>query len=648
MTVEPVVRALAAAPLLPFRLALRQVPALLLAGLLVVLLSGRLSEVDPPEVTAALGQLVPRQWAAALAFAGLSFWAVGRYDALVHRYLGTGRGEAEARRAGLLAIAIGQMAGFGLLTGALVRLRMLPGLGLGAAVRITLAVTVLFLAAWAVVTAAAVLALPAPGPLRPLAWGVMAAVPLVLVLAVLRPEFAVFGRRLRLPALATMAPLAGLAAVDTLAAGLCLAVLLPPEVAVPLAVLIPAFLLAFGAGLVSGAPGGMGAFEVVLLALLPFAPAGPLLAGILAWRVVYYAVPTVLAMALLARGPWMAERAAPSPEPVSVDVPPSAAIEAVIARSRRAEAGLLRQGDELFLPLPARHRAGQAEGAMLTRTGQALTMIGDPLGGARPQKALAALARAAHDEGRLPCLYKAGARLAVAARRAGWIVMPVAREGWLCPAEFRLDAPERRQLRRKLRKAEAAGLAVARAHLPMPIAEMAAVSAAWVAARGGERGVSMGRFAPVYVAAQRVYLARLEGRLVGFLTLHEGSREWTLDLMRTAPDAPDGTMHAALALAIGEAEAAGCGRISLAALPDDRLDAAIARLRPRAGRDGLGQFKRAFATGWETLYIAAPGRFSLALAGLDLLRSIRRPAPLPVRDPAPELGREDGIDLRAA
>jgi phosphatidylglycerol lysyltransferase len=607
-------------------LILRQLPAMAVGWLLVALLWDRLGQADPAAVTTALSALGAGQWAGALGFAALSFWAVGRYDALVHGWLGTGRGAAEAGRAGLIAIAIGQTTGLGLLTGALVRLRMLPGLGLGGAVRVTLTVTALFLAGWAVVAALA-LALAAPPALAPLvapAWGVLVALPAVLASAVLWPRIALAGRHLSLPPVPLLGRLTGLAAVDTLAAGLCLWAVMPEAAGLTLPDLIPAFLIAFGAGMVSGAPGGMGAFELVLMAALPEVPPETLLAGVVAWRAVYYALPALVALALLARGPGRPGRAAPPP--CSMAPPGPAEVARLLATAARAEAGILRQGEAHLLA------AGQG-GAVVQRTGQALVALGDALGGAAAGSVRRTLAMAARAEGRVALLYKTGARAAAEARAAGWTVLPVAQELWLDPSAFDPDLPARRQLRRKLRKAGAAGLAIEAGGPLLPRSEMAAVAHAWAEAHGGERGLTMGRYAPAYVAAQQVYLARAAGQLVAFLTLHRTGREWTLDLMRALPSAPEGTMHALLARAIADAGAEGCPRLSLAALPHPFVEAALARLparlRPAAASEGLGQFKRAFAPRAETLYAAAPGPFAFALAAADLARAVAAPPPLP-------------------
>lgn len=621
------------------RLALRQLPALALGGVLVALLWARLGEVDAGGVAAMLARVGAEQWAAALGLAALSFWAAGRYDAQVHGWLGTGVRPPEAGRAGLPAIALGQTAGFGLLTGTLVRLRMLPGLGLAGALRVTLAVTALFLLGLGTVAAAALALAPPPGlgAAAPLGWGGLALIGCGVCAAFLWPRPLLLGRRIGLPPLPLLARLTVLSAIDTIAAALCLWMLLPPSAAPELSAFVTAFLLAFGAGLVSGAPGGMGAFELVLLALLPEVPADPLLAGVVAWRAVYHALPAVLALGLIARGPGPRAGAA-GPVPA----PDAAGIERLLAAAPRAEAGLLRQGETRLLA------AGRGQ-ALVLPTAQALVALGDPLGGAGPGEVRTALLAAARAEGRAALLYKTGGRAAAAARRAGWTVVPVAREGWVIPAAFSDAGAERRQLRRKLRRAVAAGVLISAARPgSLPAAEMAAVARVWAEARGGERGLTMGRYAPAYVAAQAVYLARAGGRLVAFLTLHRAGREWTLDLMRALPEAPEGTMHALLARAIADAAAAGCPRLSLAALPHPAVEAAFARLpralRPAALSEGLGQFKRAFAPRWETLYAAAPGPMALALAAADLARMVARPPPLP-GTPSPRAGRPAGEGL---
>lgn len=605
---------------------LRQAAALGIALGLLALFADRFREIDAAAVGAAFAGLSAWQWLVAGFFTLLSFWAIGRYDALIHRHLNTGTDRAVARRAGIGAIAISQMAGMGLVTGALVRWRMLPGITLWQALRLTATVALSFLAGWAVV--AALLVLAAPGgsfdALRPWAALVLALAAAGVVAAAVLPPDAALARRLALPSLATIGAILGLAALDTTAAAVALWAVLPPGADPGLMLFLPAFLAALGAGLVLATPGGIGPFELALLALLPALPEADLLAGVLAWRVIYFALPAILAMVVLARGP---KSAGPVPAP-------AAPTHAALAQADRAETGLVHQGGHAVLT------SGCARAALLVgETRQTLAGLFDPVG---PRAALPGLLtdlqRSARARGRMACLYKLSPRAALVARRCGWRLLPVAEEAVIDPARFDLDIPARAALRRKLRRAAQAGVLIEsrddHGNGPLPIDEMAGLAADWARVRGGERGFSMGRFAPDYVTGQRVFLARKDGRLIAFVSFHEGHREWTLDLMRHAEDCPDGTMHGLVARAIAAAAACGVPRLSLAAAP---AHCRVARglpacLRPHlARRDatcGLRRFKASFAPRWQPLYLAAPHRAGLALALADLALHIRHPAPL--------------------
>ena len=287
-----------------------------------------------------------------------------------------------------------------------------------------------------------------------------------------------------------------------------------------------------------------------------------------------------------------------------------------------------------------------------------MVALSDPMG---PPDATPDLIRRLVQEaartGRLPCLYKTGARTAVQARRMGWQTHPVAVEAWLTPATFDLATPARAGLRRKLRRAEKHGLRIERGGVGhatvLPMVQMTQIADRWAQARGGERGFSMGRFAPDYVAGQQVWLAYVGDRLCAFATFNATHMEWTLDLMRQDDDAPDGIMHALIAAALRAARDEAVPRLSLAALPPDRAaaDGPLARLLIRAdaasGVQGLRQFKAAFDPQREILYIAAPTRTALAVAAIDIARAIRFPTPLP-GTPRAEPATEHAISRRRA
>jgi phosphatidylglycerol lysyltransferase len=168
------------------------------------------------------------------------------------------------------------------------------------------------------------------------------------------------------------------------------------------------------------------------------------------------------------------------------------------------------------------------------------------------------------------------------------------------------------------------------------MAELSRLNADWAVARGGEQGLTMGRFDPAYVAGQRVYVARRGLRPIGFATFHTAAAGWSLDLLRPHPDAPDGTAHALVAAALADAARAGVTRLSLAAVPEPAFPgrrtalSRLIRLFPGAARSarGLWQFKQAFAPRWERLYLIAPGFAAMALAGWDIRRAVTHPPPV--------------------
>ncbi|MWB77006.1 hypothetical protein GLS40_03080, partial [Pseudooceanicola sp. 216_PA32_1] len=105
------------------------------------LLRDRLAGLEMAEIASAVRAVSPGQWLAAAGATALSFWAVGRYDAVIHRHLRTGLAPGVASRAGAAAVALSQVLGLGPVTGTLVRWRILPALDAVGAARVTAAVT---------------------------------------------------------------------------------------------------------------------------------------------------------------------------------------------------------------------------------------------------------------------------------------------------------------------------------------------------------------------------------------------------------------------------------------------------------------------------------------------------------------------------
>ncbi len=588
---------------------------------LVWLLQERFAGVDPVNVGQSVTDIPPHSWLLAGLATCVSFWAMARHDALIHGLFGTAVSDSVARRAGVIAVAAAQFAGFGIVTGALVRWRMIPALSLWQSLRLSAGVSVAFLSGWAVFTALVLLLAPAgadwPSQLAAPVLGLAAGVALI---SLWQPRF-VRG----IPSLRAMSAIVGLVAFDTVFAGIALWLLLPPEITLTPLVLAPAFLVALGAGLIGGTPGGLGPFELTLLSLLPHVPAEPLLGAVLAYRLVYFVAPATVAAVALILGP-LVDQSAPQPRLESpATFRDTTDCRNEIERSGLAEAKLLYHGELGLLS------SGRGSNALAAAVGQSLVMLRQPFGGARmSQEAIEVLQDVARRRGLVPLLYKSPARQAVIARGHGWVVLHVSDEAVLFPARFDVSAPACRQLRRMLRKAREAGVTVTEAGPHLPLDAMRAIAREWTLANGGERGFVMGRFSSGHVARQRVFLAHRDGGLVGFVTCHHVAAEWTLDLMRKGNAAPSGTMHLLISHAIDAARQANVSRFSLASVPrDDLLRRGLPRwiggiLSDPIAAGGLRRFKAAFDPHWEPLYSAAPNRAALVTGLAETARAINR------------------------
>lgn len=602
----------AAARRIPLSLARNGLTVAIVGGC-IWLLCNRFSSIDPAHLARALAQVGPLQWLGALATVVVSFLAVAGQERALLRHFGLRVPFLSAARAGMAAAAVGQTVGFGPLTGALVRRRLLPGLTIPQALGLSTAMTVGFAVVIAVMTSAATLLSPEL-PHQTAAAVVLAIAALALGVIVWQPSLA--GRRLPLPNLFTTLSFLGWLALDLASLCLTLWILFPAESAPDLFRLLPAFLLALGAGLASGAPAGIGVFEVTLLAQLPGVDEANLIAAVVSHRVMAYALPMLVGSIVALAGPGDLPGVLAPDE--TTDIP--------VAVSHRAEARLAGQGGLALIP------AGLRQAWLSVGLPHCRVALRDPFPGRRlpdMTRALLGLRARARDESRIPVLYKAEARMAATARRQGFRTIRIAEEAWLVPARFSDTGPHLSGLRRKLRHAAKSGITCAPGTAWLPLADMAEISRQWVEAHGGERGLSVSRFDIARLAEQRCFLARdQQGKLVAFVTFHVVAGEWSLDLVRFGAGLPDGTMHALIRCAIASAAAERVPRLSLAAVPEPGFGLTgwpgriALRLTERSR--GLAQFKRSFAPHWSPLYLAAPGRPALAIAALELARAIHR------------------------
>ncbi|MBY5932665.1 DUF2156 domain-containing protein [Tateyamaria omphalii] len=600
-------------------------PILILTGCAMLL-----ARQVPIEVVATLprqlADISALQWIAAAVLTAGSFFAVAQYDVQAHRTLGTGVCARRGRITGAVGIAIGQTVGFGLFSGALARWRMLPEMGVGQALKLSTFVSLTFVVAWACVTGVICALLPAPPWTVALSLAALILLPLSAALFFWYPMLRLGKFDIPLPTLRVSGAILLWAMVDMVLAAAALWVLLPAGT-MAFSALLPLFMVALGCGLMSNTPGGVGPFELVLVSALPLGAEASVLAAILAFRVVYYAAPACIAMGAMLR---------PLPVPA-----PRAALASNWSEMPRSEAQALRQNGGRV-----EHTAGTK--APIWRTAQTETMFTD----ARTASpgTLSGLKQLAGENGRVPLIYKSGARLAHVAQQARWAVLHIANDAVIDLADYDIDSPARRRLRRKLRAADKAGITLRSGVLPDARAA-ARLDIDWQARCGRARGGSMGRYCPEYVSEQWVVSAYSGNELIAFATFHRGARDWCLDIMRHGAAAPDGTMHALVHRALTEAQAIGVVRVSLAsviACPDPHRAIwrwAAERAVIQAGGTGLRQFKSAFAPRWVPRYAAAPTWAALALGLADVARTIRAPDPLPAANANPAHQEDENYEL---
>ncbi|MEO9897604.1 MAG: phosphatidylglycerol lysyltransferase domain-containing protein [Paracoccaceae bacterium] len=596
------------------KLCVRLFAPILILALCLSVLSQHVTHTLWQTLPSTLSSINPLIWLAALGFTALSFWAIGRYDGVAHTHLQTGLPVSQARRGGTISIAVGQTLGFGVFTGALVRWRLLPDLTLSRALALSAFVSVTFILGWMFVTAVASLLLPAPS------WTFWPAVAVVtagpaLAIGIFRwPVLRLKSVRLHMPSLRMTGSIIAWSAVDLCAAGAALWMLLPSDADVSLTAFLPIYMIALGAALISNTPGGVGPFELVLISALPQISPDALMVSVVAFRLVFYAVPACIGAAFLVRPFPSCDRAAEYPMPALT-----------LREAPRSEVSVILQNGGTM------ERTRNGAFAAWT-TGQTVTALFDPIRGGMSEtlQALRALSAA---KGRWPIAYKCSSRCALIARGEGWSILHVADDALIKTQTYSLNTPSRRTLRRKLRSIEKAGVQI----VPIEIvstSELEHIDAEWSARLGPARGGTMGRYSPEYLKCQFALAAKVDGKAVAFVSFFTSQNEWTLDLMRQTEDAPAGVMHALVHDCIETAKAHGIPSVSLAATPacPDPSSAVwrhiAGQVVERAGGPGLRQFKSAFAPNWHPRYAAAPNSIKLAVGLVDIAREIHNPRPI--------------------
>lgn len=269
-------------------------------------------ELDAAEIRAAFAAASGRQLALAALFVALSYLVLTGYDAIGFRQLGRKVAYPITALGSFTSYAVSFTLGFPLITAGTVRYWIYSAAGVGARViaSLTLIAAVTFWLGMGTVIGAGLLWRPAaiaelnrlPVALNVgLGLAVLSGIGGYLAWVSLKPRrLTVQGFAMDLPNLKVSLAQLAIGALDVCAAGAALYVLLPQGYGIPYGSFIAAYAFACLLGVASHAPGGIGVFEATILLALPGVPSEQLLGSLLLFRLLYYILPFVTALALLA------------------------------------------------------------------------------------------------------------------------------------------------------------------------------------------------------------------------------------------------------------------------------------------------------------------------------------------------------------
>lgn len=287
------------------------VASLGLFGLSLFVLARVAANLNLADLRTAIHDTSNAQIFGAAALTALSYLALTGYDAMAVRHLRVKVPYRTTSLGSFTSYAISFTLGFPLITGGTVRYWIYSRAGLTASkvASLTVIAGFTFWAGMAVVVAVSlVFASQAISRLDLLAPWINQVIGLAIVAAIIvylvwvsrgRRRVRVQGFKLDLPGpVATLGQIA-LGITDVCAAAGVLYVLLPAGHGLDFIAFLGLYVFACMLGIASHAPGGIGVFEATMLKVIPGASGEAVLAALLLFRVIYYLVPFVLALALL-------------------------------------------------------------------------------------------------------------------------------------------------------------------------------------------------------------------------------------------------------------------------------------------------------------------------------------------------------------
>jgi phosphatidylglycerol lysyltransferase len=324
------------------------------------------------------------------------------------------------------------------------------------------------------------------------------------------------------------------------------------------------------------------------------------------------------------------------PEPTPPTPAELADARRIIALQPRADANAALLGDKALLFNPQRTAF-----VMYGTTRRGWVALGDPVGPPGEREELAWRFREEADRhGAWRAFHLVGDGALGIYREMGLTEVTLGEEAVVAIDAFSLEDPARRRLRHAwsgLRSRGVTAEVVAPEAVPALLPELKRVSDAWLARRSArEKGFSMGRFDPAYLANFPHAVVRVQGKVVAFATVWPAApgTELAVDLVRYTREAPPGVVDFLFVELILWGKARGWRTLNLgmAPLPEGpgreptpawrRLGALVFRHGEHfASFQRLRRYKERFGADWCPRYLAAPAnpplpRVVVGIAGL--------------------------------
>ncbi|MBD2502060.1 lysylphosphatidylglycerol synthase domain-containing protein [Anabaena azotica] len=286
--------------------------SLLLLALCIWAIANELRAYNYQDILNSLATIPKRRlsWAIGLTMVGYSIM-VG-YDILGFHYVGRSLSWPKIALTNFISSAFSNTIGFALLTGSAIRYRFYTGWGVPVVAIAQIIAFVNFTFWLGMLTVAGLIFLTNPLPIptqlhlsftsvRPLSFIFIFLLAIYLFSSIfIKQSLTIRGHVFRFPTFSICLAQIAISSLDWVFAASVLYVILPTNTDLSYANFLGVYLLAMLAAVISNIPGGLGVFETVILLLLSSKiSAVAILGSLLAYRGIYYFLPTLLAASLL-------------------------------------------------------------------------------------------------------------------------------------------------------------------------------------------------------------------------------------------------------------------------------------------------------------------------------------------------------------